>query len=230
MQFARFAFLSIVAAGLVGCNSLSDITRPPGAAAADLRIINAAPGTAGVSVFQDNSTTPIATLDFRQSNAACLSIAAGSHVLHFRSAGTTLASTPAVNFEDNERYTAVLTSMGAVAKAMVLADDFSAGTGANGLRFINATATAGDVYVFAPGGELGTVAAPAVPNPAQLTGDVEYISRGTPQTQVRFFDVGVTTGTPRAEFTIPALASPRLGTIIFTDAVTNPAFLVNACP
>ena len=228
MRFARFLSVPVIAV-CVGCNSLSDITRPPGAALADLRIINAAPATTGVTVHLDGGSA-IATLNFRQSNAACVPVPAGDHTLDFRVSGTSIASTGSVTFEDEERYTAVLTSLGATAKAMVLADDASPGTGNHGLRFVNAMATAGDVYVFAPGGAIGTVAAANVPNPAQLVDDVEYVIRPTTETQVQFFDVGVSTGTPRAEFTVAALSSPRLATIILTDVGATTAFIVNACP
>jgi len=227
MRFARFLSVPVIAA-CVACNSLSDITRPPGAAVADLRIINAAPATTGVTVHLDGGSA-IATLSFRQSNAVCVSVPAGDHSLEFRVSGTAIASTGAVTFEDEERYTAVLTSLGATAKAMVLADDVTPGSGNHGLRFINAMATAGDVYVFPPSGALGTVVA-NIPNPAELVGDAEYVTRPTTETQVQFFDVGVSTGTPRAEFTVPALSSPRLATIVLTDVGATTAFIVNACP
>jgi hypothetical protein len=230
MRFASFLSFPVLAVGVVACNSLSDITRPPAAAVADLRIVNAGPGTTGVTVHLDGSNTALATLSFRQSTAACMEIPEGDHTLEFRVGGTAIANTGSVTFEDDERYTAVLTGLAGTPKAMVLPDDFSPGQGNHGLRFINVTATAGDVFVFPSGGAIGAVAAANLPNPAQLTvTEVTYIGRPTTETQVQFFDVGVSTGTPRAEFTIAELSSPRLATIILTDAGAPTAFVVTAC-
>lgn len=223
----RVLFVSLATVAGVACNSPSEL-RPP--QLARIRIVNAAPGTTGIQVFRDAFTTAVATLSFRASTGTCVTFPEGDHVFHFRSGTTTLASTPSQSFAGNASYTAVLTAAGATNKAIVLADDFAPQTDFNGLRFVNAMETPGDVYVLAPGGAIGTPIVTDLPNPEQTTTLPVYYSSAAANTQVLLFDPDVNTGTPRADFTFNTLTGRRLGTAVLTDAGTPTGFLVTACP
>ncbi len=59
-----------------------------------------------------------------------------------------------------------------------------------------------------------------------------YVHRAIEHTQVRLFNTGTTTGTPRADITLAGIPSDRLATVVFTEA-GNPAgptaFIVTPC-
>ena len=106
------------------------------------------------------------------------------------------------------------------------------GSGNNSIRFVNATGSAGDIYLTSPGAVLpGSGTAPTIQNLAagQASSANQY-SNG--RTEIRMCNVGVNTGTPRVDFTIAGLPN-NTGTVILTvppAGQSSPtAFVVGSC-
>ena len=204
-----------------------DGTGPTGQA--QVRVVNATPDNATVSVLNGN-TTLANSLAFG-TNAACVTVPAGSQTLTFRSGTTTLATTTATNFANGGRYTVVLSGSGATPTATVYTDTYTAPTaGNNVLRFINTTSTAGDVYLTTAEGEVTGTA--TVPN-LGANAEANYASYPATDVRARLFDAGTTT-TARGDVTIPALTNgaANAGTVIFTtptETVTSSGFVVQPC-
>lgn len=231
-RFARLAVLVALAVSATACDDDDPVQPDPDPAL--LRVVNAA-DVADVQLAIPGTTTPLAQdLDFRDFTQACVEVPAGQQTLTFSSSGIELATTTFA-FEENERYTAFLVASGPTRRAVIRPDDEVASTDNNALRLINATTTAGDIYVTAPGdtpapsflagGNIGPL---ATGNDAPA-----YVHRSTQHTQVRLFDPGVTDGTPRADFALTGLPTSRLATVVFTEAGTPAgptAFMVTPCP
>lgn len=231
--FSRFGLVLLLAVGVAACDDDDDPVQPNPQPAL-VRLVNAA-DIPDVDVNIAGTTTPLATdLDFRESTPTCVQVPAGNRSLVFSSTGVDLA-TVAFDFEENERYTAVLVASGATRRAFVAPDDETASASNNALRFVNATSTPGDIYVtataddpaaaFLAGGNIGPHATTNVV-PA-------YVHRNTTHTRARLFDVGVTTGNPRADIELTGLPTSRLATVLFVDEGTPvgpTAFIVVPCP
>jgi hypothetical protein len=231
-KFTRSGLLALLALSVAACSDDDPVQPDPEPAL--LRIVNAAE-IADVEVRLTGTTTPLAqNLDFRASTQTCVEVPPGEQTLVFSSTGVELATT-AFTFEEEERYTAFLVASGATRRAFVASDAEAASTGNNALRLVNATTTAGDIYVIPPtgaagagflaGGNIGSVA----------TGNIvpAYVHRSTQHTQVQLFDPGVTTGTPRADFALTGLPTSRQATVVFTHEGTPAgptAFMVVPCP
>jgi hypothetical protein len=100
---------------------------------------------------------------------------------------------------------------------------------------VNATTTAGDIYVIPPTGAAGAgfLAGGNIGSVATTNQVPAYVHRSTQHTQVQLFDPGVTTGTPRADFALTGLPTSRLATVVFTQEGTPAgptAFMVVPCP
>lgn len=107
----------------------------------------------------------------------------------------------------------------------------------NAIRFINATSTAGDIYLTQPADPI--VGTPTIANLGsnQVSGfnsstapGGTFVNYPVSNIRVRLFNVGQQIGTPRADFTISGLPASRVGTVILTpsnNGVTG--FLVTAC-
>ena len=235
-KIAQIALLSLLTLSAAACDDDGDGDpgTGPGTQQAQLRIVNAA-NVADVQVRRVGTTTPLAQdLDFRGSSQSCVQVPAGEQALVFSAGGMSLATT-AHNFEANRRYTAILVSSGSIVRALVVPDNETAVAGNNGLRFINATSTSGDVYVTPAGGAVGpTFRANGNLGVLATSNSIPaYVYRSTEHTQARLFDVGVTTGTPRADLTLTGIPASRLATVVFTDAGTPAgptAFMVTPCP
>jgi Domain of unknown function (DUF4397) len=199
---------------------------------ANVRIINASPSTANATVSVGGQS--LGTVAFRSGSAACVQVPVGSQTLSFSSGGTAVATTPAFNFQQGQGATVVLFGTGTTRTAKVFADNFGvAQTGMNQLRFINAQGAAGDVFVTTPTGAVtGTPNASLAVDAASTGGSAGFLSFPAANTRVRLFNTGVTTGTPRADFTLGTLPSSRSQMIVFAEA-GNPAgataFAVDPC-
>lgn len=216
------------------CNS--ELPTVPQVQLSRVRIVNAAPGVGNVEVVRTGSpTTPLVqNLNYGAFTQSCIQLPADiSHTLSFRSGGAEVATTTFTP-DSNEKYTAFLTSSGATRRAFVLSDQTTAAAGTNGLRFVNASSGPGDVYVTVPGSEP----TPAMRSYANVevtatgTAEIGYVTADTTRTQVRFYDVGVATGTPRAEFRLSGLPTSRLATVVLTDVATagpSGSFVVFPC-
>jgi hypothetical protein len=215
----RVLALSLAAVAVSACDD--DPTNPP-QQTATVRVINAATGTATMAVLHGESSTPIATLSYRAASS-CVEVPTGSQTLTFRVGNDTL-TTADFNFEANEDYTVVIADdlPGTGQIAAVFSDDVAPTAANNALRFINATATAGDIHVFVPGGT--TQLASGNLSPFGLYTDPgtghAFLHRATDQTSVALYDVGETTD-PRAELSLTGvLPTSRVATIVFFDPGT----------
>lgn len=211
---------------LAACDDDDDDNGTGPAQTALIRVVNAS-GTASVDVL--NGTTSVTTaLAQNTGSTSCFTVPAGSATLAFRAAGgtTNLASATATLTAD-QRYTLVLTGTGATSAATLLTDNTTdPGTGNNGIRLVNATATAGDVHITTPTGTLGTPTSAALAAGAATT---TFATVPTANTRIRLFNTGTTTGTPRADFTLPTLTGNRLATVVLANPGTA-TFVVAPCP
>ena len=235
LRLTRLLGLSLLAISAAACGSDdTDTVGPPVQQQfAQLQIVNAA-NIADVDVRRTGTTAPLATdLDFRGVTTSCVRVPVGEQTLVFTSTGVELATT-AFTFEANKNYTAFLVASGPTRRALVLSDNETASAGNNALRFINATAAAGDVYVTEPTGTPGPsfLAAGNLGMLATSNDRPGYLHRSTAHTRVRLFNPGTTTGTPRADFTLTNLPASRMATVVFTDPGTPAgptAFMVTPC-
>lgn len=225
-RVTRFATILLLTA-LVACDDdPTEPTRDP----ARLRIVNASE-VPDIVVRRIGSETILAQdWDAYEATATCVEIPAGEHALVFTESGVDLALA-AADFEAGRPYIAVIDVAGTRWRAAILSDDEQASAANNALRFINATATSGDVYVTPP----GTAPSPgflAIGNgsPFALTNaDPSYVHRSTEHTQIRLYDPGVTTGTPRVELTLSSVPPSRLATVVLTDPGAS-SFVAAPCP
>lgn len=223
----KFRYTALVLAGLaatLACDDDDDdVVGPP--AQATVRLVNASPDNATVSVLQ--GTNVIApTLAFG-TTAACVNVPTGAQTLTFRSGETDVATVNG-NFAANGDYTVVLSSTADASAATVLADDFTAPTeGNSALRIFNATNTAGDVFITTP--EAVVEGTATVANLAAGSASA-WASYPSANTRVRLFDAG-TIETARGDVTIPALAND-VGTVFLTEAAAEgdpTGFVVEPC-
>lgn len=199
---------------------------------AQVRIVNASPGTASLDVLR--GTTVIASnIAFRTGSAACIAVPVGAQTLTFRATGTTTTvATLNTNFTANQNITVALFGTTAGRTAVAFTDVVTApATGNAAIRFINASATAGDVYVTTPSGMVGSTSLAQGnlgPNAATTAG---FATFPTANSRIRLFNVGTTT-TTRADINPISLPANRLTTVFFTD-VGTPAgptsFTVQPC-
>lgn len=226
-RLTRFALLLLLAFSTAACEDDDDGVGPD-EGVARLRIVNAA-DIPNVDVRLVGTTSPLATdLDFRAFTQTCVEVPAGERALVFHQQGLEL-DVAAARFDEDESYTAFLVASGLRVRAVIVPDTAIASANNNALRFVNATTEAGDVYVTSQG-TVPSAAFLVVGNstPLVLSNELpSYLHRSVDHTQVRLFNVGVTTGSPRANFTLSGLPTTRLGTVVFTEGQT---FLVTPCP
>jgi Domain of unknown function (DUF4397) len=215
---------------LVACSL--DTPARPNLTPPELRIVNAAPSTATVTAHLNGLPDPLAGPIPFGSAAECVLIFPATYTLAFQEAGNTRGSVSSA-YDVNGRYTVILVNTGATYRALALSDAVTVSTGNNGLRFINASGTPGDIYVSPPTEDPADIYN-AVGNLAPLaltTGAPLVVQRAETHTRIRLFDVGTTT-TARADFTLEPLITTRLATIVFIDrgVPTDPGgFQVDPC-
>ena len=233
----RPCILSLFVLAISACNSDVPVASGGGqqTQVARVRIVNAAPGVGGVEVVRVGVAAPLAqNLNYGAFTQACVQLPADvEHTLSFRQGGTEIASatlTPAAN----AKYSVFLTAAGTTRRAVVLDDAHSAVAGSNAVRFINASSGPGDVYVTTPNGELtsamrvrGNIGVTAMGNEQP-----PFMATDTLRTQVRLYDVDVTTGAPRADIRLSGLPASRLVSVVLADpAAAGPSasFLTYPC-
>lgn len=228
--------LIIATSLLAACGS--DKTTSP-TTTANVRIVNASSSTTALNATSGTSALS-GGLNFQNTNAAttCTKLNSGSQTINFTS-GSSSSNIGSVtyNFLPGQNYTVVYYGTNNV---VVYPETFTApSTGNAALRFVNATASAGDLFLTTPTGTVSGT--PTVQNFA--AGSISgFNSTSAPggtfgvypvaNTRVRLFNVGQTTGTPRADFTIGSMAANRVGTVVLTPAPsggTTTGFLVNSC-
>jgi hypothetical protein len=223
----------LLLAAVTACSD-DNIVEPSADGFATLQIVNAVPAVDTLGLHIDGFQFPI-VFSRARTNSACVSLPAGQHTVGVRRLrqNTDLVSVTQT-FERDTRYTLVFAGTPAAARVTVLEDDFTPpDTSQNVLvRFINASATAGDVFVTAVNaplagvqptvGGLGPVAANTADLPFTTIAKLPGATPNATQLQVRLFDVGTTAGTPRATlaFTPAQLPNNRVANVIFLDAGT----------
>jgi hypothetical protein len=229
IRLALLASLALSAA----CNIDQNDRIPPGPPR--LRFVNAAAAASNVTVHLNDSPQSVVTggLAYRTATDNCSLVFDGTHKISFVQSGNTIASVTAP-FAIGTAYTVVLVSNGSTFRALALRDDEIVAAGNNGLRLINATQTAGDVYVTAPGSDPApaTKAAGNVGSLALSTEAPPYVVRSDTDIRIRLYDVGATS-TDRADLTLAATLVNRLSTVIFVDRTFGGdpgAFQLLTCP
>jgi uncharacterized protein DUF4397 len=230
MQYRHAALvLATLALVVTACDDDNDddVVNPP--QNAQVQFVNASTTTTG-SVDIANGTTTLGSLATGTASASCQLVPAGSQSgITFKSGTTTVATLAPFTFEANKRYTVVLFGPNT---ATVFIDNFpdTPAAGQNALRVINATGTAGDVFIAAPNATLTT---PTFSNITANGITTNFQTLNTTATSVSLFNVGTTTGTPRASFTLASdIGGNRIGTVVLTNAFGTPAatgFLVSPC-
>ena len=238
MKLHHLATLAAASVALAACGDDDDGTGPGNAAL--VRVVNASPSTAAADVFVGTQTTALGTnIVTGSASANCFGVPAGSQTLGFRQTGATatVASTTPFNFVAGESYTVILAGSGTAAgarSAVVLTDEgvTAPAAGENAIRFFNATGTAGNIHVTAPGAAPGTASQTGLAsNTATTGGSGGFSSYPTASTQIRMFATGTSTaGTPLVNFTLPALGGDRIATVVLTGGAAGAqAFVAVPC-
>ena len=234
----KYAMLSLMAVLALGaCDDDDDSLGPNNSA--EIRVVNASTGIPTVGLFRGGNQL-VGGVAF-QSASSCANlqrVPSGQQTLEFRStASPTTTKSVTATFVAGERYTIVLYGPTNALEAVVLQDEKSpvaASQNNNRLRFINATATPGDVYWTAAGGTIGgTANVNDLAAGASTTGATLY--QNVSDANVRFRLTGATNTTVRGDYTINTTTSfpaSRNATIVFTDAATGgntTGFQINNC-
>jgi hypothetical protein len=215
----------------------SDNTTSPTPQTARVRVVNLDQSSPNAGLYANGSLVG-SNVAFGAAGASCLDVPVGQS-LSFRSTGSTtdigVNATPGLIA--GKDYTIALYHSGTNAQVVILSDTgiTAPATGTNGLRFFNATPTAGDIYVTAPGGAIsGTPFNLSAGNAS--SGAFRFTTYPTASTQIRMFNVGTTTGTPRVNtaFTSANLSNSRVGTAFLTESnmtgtSTNASVVVAPC-
>jgi len=222
-----------VALALLGCAACSLDVAANNGQPAQIRIVNAAPATTSVTAHLNGATEAMtAALPFKGQSLGCPLIFPAIQDVVFRQ-GTNTLGTATGDFMAGASYTIVLVNTGTAFRALALADAANVTAGNHALRFINATATAGDVYATPPAGPGPGTSFLAVGNLAPLATTTEipvYLQRAAADIRIRLYDVGNTT-TPRADITLGAFSNGA-ATVVFTDptsAADPGVFLISPC-
>jgi len=187
---------------------------------ARVRIVNAANTHASVGAFLGAAQLGTDVAFQAASACATITLPTGQHVISFRNTGSpTQVASVQHTFVENRDYLIVLMSNPSRA-AVFEEQEFPAPAATfNAIRLVNATATAGDVYVTTAAGAPTT--AIALASGASTTGTV-YRDFGPTVTLVRLFDAGATTfASPRATHTIAATGTHRTATVFLTPTITG---------
>jgi hypothetical protein len=227
----RFPFLPLLA--LLALNACDDDDDPTGNDdVALVRIVNAAPEAANASVNVFEGTDQLVSGVGFQTASACsnlIELEPGQHTLAFRrpASATVDIETETFTFAANETYTVVLYNSGNNLDAFVLQDDqpATATAGNNMVRIINATNTAGDVYVTTPAGTVSGTA--DISNLAAGAATTSNTFRPFPTAETRFRLTGVGNTTVRGDRELQNVPSSRMTTVVFTE-VSSGGGTVNA--
>ena len=235
----KYAMLSLMAVLALGaCDDDDDDSLGP-SNSAEIRVVNASTGVPTVALFRGNNQL-VGGVGF-QTASSCSNlqrVPAGQQTLQFRAtANPATTKDVTANFVAGERYTIVLWGPTNNLQVSVLQDEktpVAASANNNRLRFINATATPGDIFwTTADGTITGTANVNDLAAGSSTTGTTMY--QNIANTNVRFRLTGATNTTVRGDYTINTTASfpaSRNATIVFTDAATGSTttgFQINNC-
>jgi hypothetical protein len=234
----KYAMLSLMAVLALGaCDDDDDSLGPNNSA--EIRVVNASAGVPSVGLFRGGNQLVGGVIFQEASSCSNLQrVPAGQQTLEFRAtANAATTKTVQANFVAGERYTVVLLGPANNLQAYVVQDQKTvtpATAGNNRVRFINATATAGDIFATpnmnAP---TGTPTVANLAGGASTTGANLYQNITTANSIFRLYNTG-TTATARGTWTFSNTNLPdhRNATIVFTDAATGQnatGFQMNDC-
>lgn len=235
MLYRTTMVLSAAALSAFALSSCGDNNNMPDGPA-NIRVANAAADVSGLSAASSGDVLA-SGLNFQSSNATCGALGSGTPQVDFSSGSAGLGN---ISFPawPAQNYTIIFFANNSSISLL----DLTAlpPSGSNAFRFVNAQATAGDIYLTAPNGAV--IAPPTIANlqPGAVSGfDANSAPGGTfvnyanNLTRVRMFNPGVTTGTPRADFIISGLPSTRVASVVVTSppiTSANPTgFIVPTC-
>ena len=236
----KYAMLSLFAVLALGaCSDDNNNTLGP-TNSAEIRVVNASTGLPSVGLFR-NGNELVGGVGF-QTASACTNlkrVPSGQQTLEFRSTtNPSTVKTVSANFAAGQRYTVVLYGPTNALQAVVVPDEqtpVNATANNNRLRFINATATAGDIFATTgTGNATGTPTIAGLGAGAGTSGATMYQNLANTLVRFRLYNTG-TTSSPRGDYTINTTTSfptSRNATIVFTDAATGQtatAFQINNC-
>ena len=213
-SISRLAVITaLVALGACG----NDDTASPTAQTAKVRVVNLLPTAPSAGLYADGRQVG-SNVAFGSASATCMDFPVGQ-AISFGNAGDpySIARTGST-FAAAGNYTMVLYARSGSPVIWVFNDaNVTAPTaGNNSLRVVNATDSAGDVWITPPNAALsGTPSLANVPTEGTLP---TFQSYPTADTQIRLFNPGTTTGTPRVNTTFSStnLSSSRVGTAFLT--------------
>lgn len=230
----RTAALALVSLALLAAcdddDSLGPIRSP-----AYVRVVNASPSTATVDVVAEGRLIA-SDVAFGTFTSQCVEIPSGEEVDIALGSGNQAVATETAALEAGAYYTLFLVGTGPTGRDAILVEDrnLAAGNPAAGsmyVRFLNATATAGQIYMTTPTGTVGTT-----PYGFASAGDITpFGSVSTTQTRARLFAGNTSppaSSAQLADVTISTLPTSRIGTVVFTGAITGQAstgFFVPSC-
>jgi len=227
---------ALVSAGLVAACS-SDATHPN--EIANTRFVNASASTASISATNEGRNVANG-LNFQNTNApsGCSTVEHGNdeEIKFTLGTGNTGLGSIKAPFAAKANYSVVFYAPNTIA---VYPDVFSAPpSGQNAIRFINATGSAGDVYLTAPNDQILVTTSPTISNLAnnQVSGfnsssatGGTFVNYDQSRTRVRLFNVGSQIN-PRADFTIAQIAANHVGTVVLTPSANGKTgFVVSVC-
>ena len=232
----RLAFLAGLAlAASCDLDPTSAPNMPPA-----LEFVNASLRTRAVDLHLDASSASLSTVPLVPLGVGggCPFVLPGTHLFEFIQNDTAYAGVEGT-LAANATYLVMLVD--AVAngdttyRVLVAGDDVqAAASGSTGIRLINGTSVAGDVYVTAPADDptpATLVLSGVAPAALAESVDLSFFMRPESATRVRLFDVGSTTNA-RADILLEPTGNRRLTTVIFTDresATDQGGVQVNAC-
>jgi hypothetical protein len=234
LAFSAAALIPLALAAACG----SDATEPN--EIANVRVVNASVSTAGLGATTEGRVVAT-SIPFQAATqpGTCPTVERGSdEKIDFTTAGTSNSlGFVQYNFVAKQNYTVVFY---APSNAVVYPDVFVNPTaGNNAIRFINATGTAGDIYLSQPAATIVAPATIASLPAGQVSGfnstsapGGTFVQYNAVNTRVRLFNPGQTTGTPRADFTIGSMPANRVATIVLTPPPTGgvaTGFMVMPC-
>jgi hypothetical protein len=204
-----------------------------------LAIVNASPHSAFMHLHIDGNTSLTEVpLQPRQVDPGCRFILNGTHIFDWVQ-NDTLYATVQGSLIVNHTYMSILVSAvindDTTYRSLVAGDDIEQATaGNNGIRIINGTSTAGDVYVTGinddptPATKIMTNVGPAATSTAV---DLSFHMLPQSADRVRLFDVGSTTN-PRSDILLTNAGVRSLTTVILlprSASETQGGIQVNSC-
>ena len=216
----------------------SDATEPD--EIANVRVVNASPTTTSLGASTEGRVMAT-SVPFQAATqpGTCPTVEHGSDEQIDFTVGGTSNSLGSVqyNFVAKQNYTVVFYAPNT---AVVYPDVFATpAAGNNAIRFINATGTAGDVYLTQATAPIVAPATVASLGAGQVSGfnsasapGGTFVAYQDINTRVRLFDPGKTTGTPRADFIIGSMPANHVATIVLTpppSGGSTTGFMVVPC-